>query len=132
MAEEIRILVVDDDEMIRTLVARVLVREGFVVQTARDGVEAVAMLEAGGFDGIVLDLMMPSISGFRVLEILQQDPSLAPRWKVVMTAAVGKSLESLDGASVDCIVQKPFDIHELTDRVMECSRRARDTSSGQT
>ena len=122
MAEK-KVLVVDDDALIRKLVEHVLRREGFEVETARDGAEAIARLERGGFDGLVLDLMMPAISGFRLLEILNDDPSIAPPWKIVMTAASNKAIEAIDPSTVDCIVSKPFDIDELRSRVLQCAHR---------
>jgi len=118
-----RVLVVDDDGMIRRLVERVLQREGFVVETARDGVEAIAKLEIGAFDGMVVDLMMPSISGFKLLEILKDDPSISPNWKIVMTAATDQTLEALDRNAIDGLVAKPFDIDELRDMVVACANR---------
>ena len=118
-----RVLVADDDGMIRRLVQRVLQREGFEVETARDGVEAISKLENGAFDGLVVDLMMPSISGFKLLEILKKDPSISPHWKIVMTAATDQALEPLDRSSIDGLVSKPFDINDLRDKVLACANR---------
>lgn len=123
MSNNKRVLVVDDDGMIRRLVERVLQREGFEVETARDGVEAIAKLEVGEFDGLVLDLMMPSISGFKLLEILSGDPSICPKWKIVMTAASDQDLKRIDRQSFDYLVSKPFDIDELRDKVVACANR---------
>ena len=66
-------LVVDDDTTIRNLVTLILLRENFSVETATDGIEAVLKLGLNEYDLIVLDLMMPSISGGNVIEYLEQE-----------------------------------------------------------
>src|SRR6266566_1872359 len=76
---EPRALVVDDDEPIRTLLATIVQHEGFNVETAKDGRDAIAHIEADGYNVILLDLMMPRVDGYQVLEHLRQEhPSLVP------------------------------------------------------
>jgi CheY-like chemotaxis protein len=67
-----RALVIDDEEPIRQMIARVLTRDGFAVEAASDGHEAIQMLDHGGYDLVVLDLMMPRVDGFGVLRHLKE------------------------------------------------------------
>ncbi|MGZ7081107.1 MAG: response regulator transcription factor, partial [Thermoanaerobaculia bacterium] len=66
-----RILVVDDDESIRTMIVRILSRENFHVDSARDGFEAIEMLAKEDYTTILLDLMMPRVDGLQVLRFLE-------------------------------------------------------------
>src|SRR5690349_10359780 len=67
-----KILVVDDDDAIRMMVERVLRREKFEVETARDGFEAIEKLSGGDYATVLLDLMMPRVDGLGVLRFLEQ------------------------------------------------------------
>jgi CheY-like chemotaxis protein len=69
-----RVLVVDDDPVNREMLGRRVVREGCAVVPAADGPEALALLETGGFDLVLLDLMMPGMAGDEVLRRLKADP----------------------------------------------------------
>src|SRR5687767_809719 len=71
VGEKKRALVVDDDDPIRTMLAKVVERQNLTVDTARDGVEAIQRLDAGGYDLILLDLMMPRVDGYGVLKHMQ-------------------------------------------------------------
>ncbi|MDP9170314.1 MAG: response regulator, partial [Acidobacteriota bacterium] len=72
-----RILVVDDDEMNRDMLCRQLERQNHQVATAADGATALDMLRASRFDIVLLDLMMPGMNGFEVLERIRRDPGLS-------------------------------------------------------
>ncbi|MEP6714942.1 MAG: response regulator, partial [Terriglobia bacterium] len=72
-----RILVVDDDALNRDMLSRQLERQGHHVDTAADGAAALAMLSATRFDMVLLDLMMPGMNGFEVLERIKRDPALS-------------------------------------------------------
>jgi len=69
--EKKRALVVDDDDPIRAMLAKVVERQNLEVDTARDGVEAIERIDQDGYSVILLDLMMPRIDGFGVLEHLE-------------------------------------------------------------
>src|SRR5690606_11959577 len=82
-----RILVVDDNEMNRDMLARRLERRGYEVAVAEDGRRALAMVETGDFDLVLLDIMMPEVNGYEVLERLKAHET----WRhipVVMISAV--------------------------------------------
>lgn len=117
-----RVLIADDDDAIRTLVVRVLHRAGFDPVEAADGQYAIEQLDAGAFDALVLDLMMPRVDGFGVVEHLIQTRPLMLEKTLVMTAfpraAVRVRLHHL------CrIVSKPFEMEELLQLVRACAER---------
>ncbi len=114
------ILVVEDDPTIRRLVRRVLQREGYRVEDAADGVEAVLKLGLGEYDVIILDLMMPNLDGFALMNSMTQaDP--ARLQKIIVTSAASSTVISgrLSGAPFD-VLPKPFDIADLVSRVRAC------------
>lgn len=81
-----RVLVVDDNEMNRDLLARRLLRDGHAVSTAENGREGLAMMVAQPFDLVMLDIMMPEMNGYEVLERLKGDPSLRHIPVIMITA----------------------------------------------
>ena len=114
-----RILVVDDDESIRNLVERVLRREQFTVDSARDGFEAIEKLSQTDYSAVLLDLMMPRVDGLGVLRFLETEHKEPPR-VIVMTANLQSAMETATAQPVFRVLPKPFDIHELVDHVREC------------
>jgi CheY-like chemotaxis protein len=80
------VLVVDDEENVRALVRETLSGDGFELREAADGKEALEAVEAERPDVVVLDLIMPGLDGFAVLERLQADPASRPIPVVVLTA----------------------------------------------
>src|SRR5690606_6787494 len=75
MNDAARILGVDDNEMNRDMLARRLLRQGHAVETAIHGREALSMLQAGAYDLVLLDIMMPEMNGYELLEHLRGDPA---------------------------------------------------------
>jgi len=115
------VLVVEDDPAIRRLVSMVLQREGYGVETANDGIEAVLKLGLADFDVIVLDLMMPNLDGFAFINTLAvNDPERLRR--IIVTSAASPSViaERMHGLDLD-LLPKPFDIGELVTRVRSCA-----------
>src|SRR5687767_5148847 len=78
MADAARILVVDDEEMLRELVSAFLEMEGHAVELAQDGGSALQAIEARRPDLVLLDLNMPSVSGWQVIERLKEQPAPPP------------------------------------------------------
>jgi len=113
-----RILVVDDEpELLKALCVR-LAAEGFVCETATNGQEALTRLERDVPDLIILDLLMPEVSGYEVCRRLQDDPRTAQIPVIVLTAVpertVKQTTEWLGAASV---LHKPFDTQMLLSMV---------------
>lgn len=114
------VLIVEDDPAIRRLVKTVLEREGYRVEVAGDGIEAVLKLGLAEFDVIVLDLMMPNLDGFRLMSTLaENDPTRLQ--KIIITSAASPAIirERLKGTPFD-VLSKPFDIAQLAERVAQC------------
>jgi len=114
-----KVLVVDDDDAIRVMVERVLKREQFEVESARDGFEAIEKLTRNDYATILLDLMMPRVDGHGVLHYLEERP--APPSVIVMTANVNGAHETRDARPVFRILSKPFDILQLVSHVRDCT-----------
>jgi two-component system, chemotaxis family, chemotaxis protein CheY len=108
-----RILVIDDDDDIREVMQDVLVSEGFLVDAAKDGLDALDKLEHDGHTQLILlDMMMPNMDGEAFLKALRGNPALADATVVVISgnAAVREKAKSLHAAA--CLV-KPFELDEL-------------------
>jgi len=115
------LLIVDDDEHIRNLLAHVGERAGFDVEVARDGVEALEMMARREFPIVIVDLMMPRLSGY---ELVQKLSALTPRpCVIVATALTNGDVASLDDSMVRRVIRKPFDIHAVADALIETARQ---------
>lgn len=112
------ILVVDDDDAIRIMVERVLRREHFEVESARDGFEAIEKLQRQDYGTILLDLMMPRVDGHGVLRFLEQQGEARV---IVMTANMHSAQETAAAPVVFRVLSKPFDIRQLVDHVKEAT-----------
>lgn len=111
-----RVLLVDDDDAIRQLVAAVVRRHGIVCDFAADGVEALERLSANHYALIILDLMMPRMDGF---EVMQELRLRGPRVPIVVATAAGQGKVSrLDPSMVKAVLQKPFEIAHLVDTIV--------------
>ena len=118
---EKRVLIVEDDEAIRTLLRTLLRHNGYVADSCEDGNEAVRRLRKESYDAILLDLMLPGQFGFDIIRFLNaEQPSMCPR-VIVLTAASQATLRDFDASSVHAVMRKPFDVHALMSRVRECA-----------
>jgi DNA-binding response OmpR family regulator len=116
-----RVLVVDDDLALRTLFVALLERNGFVVDLATDGMTGFDRISRYDYAVILLDLMMPGVSGFELLARLSDhNPGVLSR-VIIMTGATRRTIQVLDIAQVWGLIRKPFDIDELVASVMACS-----------
>jgi CheY-like chemotaxis protein len=114
------VLIVEDDDAIRRLLAMTFEREGLPVTSARDGMEALEALRRRPFRVVLLDLMMPRVSGWEVIDWLREHPSEKPRTLIVVSATNREVLNELDPMIVNAIVFKPFNVYELTGYVRAC------------
>lgn len=106
-----RVLVVDDNDLQREVVADVLESEGYAVQVAATGAEALASARAAPPDVLVLDLMLPDTDGASVLAALRELPALHALRVIVATGVHSTSVKRLLGA--DVALFKPFAMGEL-------------------
>lgn len=90
---EQRILVVEDDLFLRELYADVLTAEGFKVDSAADGEEALQKIKVGGYDLILLDIIMPKMDGLEVMRQVQNNPPQTPNKCVVFLTNLDKNEE---------------------------------------
>jgi DNA-binding response OmpR family regulator len=106
-AEPVRVLVVDDEVRFALSVQRGLRAEGFDVDVAHDGERGLELARAGGYDVVVLDVMLPRLSGYRVVERLRAEGSTVP---VLMVSAKDGEYDQADGLDLgaDGYLVKPF------------------------
>ncbi|HEV7426617.1 MAG TPA: response regulator [Thermoanaerobaculia bacterium] len=114
-----RVLVTEDDPSIRRLLATILRRASYEVDTATNGREAIKKASRTEYDVIVLDLMMPVMTGFEVLAELGVRTPKA-RFVVVMSAAPHEVVAKANGANVFAALNKPAAINEIVDTVRAC------------
>lgn len=121
-----RILVIDDEPMVRDTLAQVLADEGYVVDAAVDGHDALERVRAARPDAILLDLMMPGMNGRQFLQLLREDPAYASVPVLIMTAVHGLEL-NLATVGASEVVEKPFkNVDELLNKVALAVYRSRD------
>ena len=114
------ILIVDDDPAIRELLRRITERAGFTAHTAGDGMEALALLDQHRYAVLLLDLMMPRVNGYEVVEALK---TAAHRPTVVIVSAMaGLSTRQLDTNIVHSVVHKPFDVEMVSQLLADTVR----------
>ena len=121
MSPKGRVLVVDDEPAIRALVAKIIERAGHPVDVARDGAEAIEKLEAAHYSVVVLDLMMPNVDGYALIDYMKTSNGTRPAI-IVISAGDTAALRRLDGSVVHSILRKPFDIDVLGDLVAAAAK----------
>jgi two-component system response regulator MprA len=125
-----QILVVDDEPAVRDSLDRALRLEGYKVELAADGAEALSALDSDSPDALVLDLMMPRVDGFEVCRRMRAAGDRTP--VLVLTARDGVSdrVKGLDAGADDYLV-KPFALDELLARLRALLRRSGSSAPGQ-
>ena len=118
-----RLLVVDDDPALSRTLRRALGVEGYDVDTAPDGAEALQRLAASSYDAVVLDVNMPRVDGLAVCRSMRSRRDTTPVLMLTARDAVGDRVEGLDAGADDYLV-KPFSLDELNARVRALLRRA--------
>jgi two-component system, OmpR family, response regulator MprA len=119
-----KILVVDDEQAVRESLRRALHLEGYEVELAGDGSEALERLEAGNQpDAVVLDVLMPGTDGLEVARSLRKSGNEVPILMLTARAAVDDRVAGLDAGADDYLV-KPFALEELHARLRALLRRA--------
>ena len=123
-----RILVVDDDATVRTLLRRMLTIEGYAVDEAADGASAMAKVEAWAPDLLLLDIMMPGQDGLDVLSVLRRTSAVP----VILLTAKSEEADRVLGFrfGADDYVVKPFSTAELIARIAAVLRRTGANRSG--
>lgn len=117
-----KILVVDDEQYIRDLYVEFFTNEGFEVDSAVDGVEGLKKLQIGGFNLVLLDVMMPQLDGVEVLEQLAQNPPKSPNGPIVILTNLtyeGVAKDALQKGAVDYIVKADVNPGQLMEKLQK-------------
>jgi len=117
-----RLLIVDDDENINRMERTFLTSKGYVTEAAYSGTEAVMLLKMNRYDLVVLDLMLPGMSGEEVLEFICKEYPATPVIALSAKDDIGSKLGMLKGGAQDYLT-KPFDPEELLARIEIVLRR---------
>lgn len=123
-----RILVVDDEKLIVKGIRFSLEQDGYEVETAYDGEEALAKMRAGGIDLVVLDVMLPKLDGIGVCQQIREFSKVP----VIMLTAKGEDMDKIMGLEygADDYMTKPFNILELKARIKAVLRRSAAADGG--
>jgi DNA-binding response OmpR family regulator len=117
----VSVLIVEDNEMNRDMLSRRLSNEDYAVQVAADGEQAIKLLEIEQFDIILLDIMMPGMDGYEVLEWIKTNPVHSETPVLMLTALTEREsvVKSIELGATDYLV-KPFDMAKVKMRMWKC------------
>ena len=118
-----RLLVVDDDPALARTLRRALGIEGYRVETAHDGLEALQRMSADPFDALVLDVSMPRLDGLALCRLLRERRDRVPVLMLTAREAIADRVAGLDAGADDYLV-KPFALEELGARLRALLRRS--------
>ncbi len=123
-----RLLLIEDDELLGDAVKTGLTQFGYIVDWLKDGVSARAALQSESFELVILDLSLPRLSGLQLLRSIRQTGNKVP--VIILTAreSVEDRIEGLD-AGADDYMFKPFDLNELIARIRALIRRSQGRAS---
>ncbi|HEX7139809.1 MAG TPA: response regulator [Vicinamibacterales bacterium] len=116
-----RILIADDDASIRQLLTTIVRRERLTVDATADGEEAIRKLQEHEYAVILLDLMMPHVDGFGVIDYLREHPPPTKPVVLVITAYADQKFKRVDPEVVAGVIRKPFEVAELGSLVRLCA-----------
>jgi two-component system OmpR family response regulator len=119
-----RVLVVEDEPRMASVVRRSLAKEGLAADVAQEGESALSMAAAVDYDAIVLDVMLPGLSGFETCRLLRERGVWAPVLMLTARDSVRDRVQGLDSGADDYLV-KPFALAELHARLRSLARRVR-------
>lgn len=115
-----RVLIVDDDGVVRQILVAALRQKALIIDEAEDGARALELLRENDYSVVLLDLLMPNVDGFEVMSALDESRAFAPVVMVV-TGADRSVVEQLDSRRIHGIVRKPFDPEEIAGIVAACA-----------
>ena len=115
-----RVLVADDDQSIRHLICKIVQREKFAVDCVADGLEAVEKLKEHEYALILLDLMMPRLDGFGVVQYLKENAPLHKPIVLIISAYADQRFREVDPTVVAGVLRKPFEVSEVGNLVRMC------------
>ena len=116
-----RFLLAEDERSLSRALVAILQRDGYVVDTAYDGEQALTLLSTGNYDGVVLDIMMPKLDGIQVLKHLRDKGDRTPVLLLTAKSEIDDKVLGLDSGANDYLA-KPFSTRELLARVRAMTR----------
>ncbi|MDZ7869075.1 MAG: response regulator [Rheinheimera sp.] len=119
VAQNRRILVIDDEASYRQAIKRVLFASGYQLDFAADGFQAGVKIASGQPDLITLDLSMPGLDGFDVIRYIRQQPELAPVRILVISGLGSEELAQARALGADATLSKPFENSQLSELVQQ-------------
>lgn len=124
MSDNPKVLIADDEPALRSLLKTNLSFEGFETLTASNGEEALRVIRDEAPDVVLLDVMMPVMDGWQVLEELSKNENR--QTKVILVSAKATSEAQLQGWELGCdeYLTKPFDLDDMIERIMEVAERS--------
>ena len=131
MAEQARILVVDDEPAVQNALSRALTLEHYEISQAMDGHEALVLLGDAAYEAVILDISMPHVDGLEVCRRLREGGDRTPVLMLTARGEVDDRVAGLDAGADDYLV-KPFALRELLARVRALLRRAGDDDEQET
>jgi two-component system, NtrC family, response regulator PilR len=113
MKSSVSVLIVDDEQMMRNLLEKILIREGYKILSAENGAEALEILQLQSVDIVISDIKMPRMNGFDLLKVLKEEH---PDIGVIMMTAYGDTYTVKDALllGADEYITKPFKSHEIS------------------
>jgi DNA-binding response OmpR family regulator len=111
-----RALIVEDDPAIRRLVGKLLQRRGIDIDVANDGKQAIEKIRSGDYSVLILDLMVPEVNGFEIIDFVRKNQIRTP--VAVVSAVSAQALTKLDTGIVKLVISKPFDVDEFTSKIV--------------
>lgn len=118
-----RLLIAEDERDLNKIIKKKFIAEGYAVDTCFNGREAMDYLNAGSYDAVILDIMMPKADGYEVLSHLRKAGNLTPVLFLTARDAIEDRVEGLDKGANDYLV-KPFSLEELSARVRAMTRKS--------
>ena len=118
-----RLLVAEDEKDLNRVITKRLEKEGYAVDSCFDGEEALDFIEMGEFDGIILDIMMPKMSGFEVLKTIRSKNNRTPVIFLTAKDSIEDRVQGLDLGAEDYLI-KPFAFPELLARIRVMTRKS--------
>ncbi|WP_113929042.1 response regulator transcription factor [Bacillus sp. P14.5] len=124
MKESINILIIEDDEDINRLLCNIVRKSGYSSKPAYSGTEAMIYLDSGKWDMVLIDLMLPGLSGEEILKKVTSESNIP----VIIISAKLETQSKISAlrSGADDYITKPFDIEEVSARIDSCLRRYRD------
>jgi two-component system, OmpR family, KDP operon response regulator KdpE len=123
-SEVSRVLIVDDERSIRSVLRTTLASFGFAIAEAAQGEEALALLNSAQFDAVLLDMLMPGMNGVQLCRIMRPGWPRLPIIMLTVEESEDAKVEALD-AGADDYITKPFHVSELLARLRRAIRRSR-------